>query len=189
MPTSISSELVLTGPSLSEEDKTFLDAMGDIKKLPASGHVEPEQKRLRPRLQKSGGRSMLLPIDHGGPEPGESPWVLAANGVSADMLRRLSGGKIDANAELDLHGMTRGDALDALDDFVGNALSEGMRVLGIVHGRGLHSSSDGPVLKQAAYDWLRNGSLAGHVLAVVPHPRSGGGSCLVLLRRLRASRD
>ncbi|MDX8411826.1 MAG: Smr/MutS family protein [Mariprofundaceae bacterium] len=167
------------------DDKTFLDAMRGVKIIPATERVKAEQKTPRIVPQKAGGRSMLSPIDHGGPEPGESPWVLAANGVSADMLRRLSSGKIAANAELDLHGMTRGEALDAMDGFFREALSQGSRVLGIVHGRGLHSGGDGPVLKQAAYDWLRHGPLAGHVLAVVPHPRSGGGSCLVLLRRLR----
>jgi len=167
------------------EDETFSRAMSNVEKLSNSGHIQRQGKATRPSPHKQSGRSRLRPIDHAGPNPGDAPWVLVANGVSGDMLKRLTSGKIDASAELDLHGMTRDETQDALNDFVGDALSSGLRALGIVHGRGLHSGDDGPVLKQATYNWLQHGPLAGYVLAVVPHPGSGGGACLVLLRRLR----
>jgi DNA-nicking Smr family endonuclease len=66
------------------------------------------------------------------------------------------------------------------------ALTDQHRVLCIVHGRGLHSQGK-PVLKEAVYQWLRSGSYANHILAAIPKPYTGGGSCLVLLRRNRGS--
>jgi len=66
---------------------------------------------------------------------------------------------------------------------VQQAMREGIRALSVVHGRGLHSQDNKPILKQAAYHWLREGPLAHLVLAVIPQPGSGGGACLVLLRR------
>ena len=48
--------------------------------------------------------------------------------------------------------------------------------------RGLHSQGR-PVLKQAVFQWLREGPCAGFVLAAVPRNDSGGGASMVLLRR------
>lgn len=168
------------------EDRSFLEAMRGVKKLDAPDRVPAPAATMKTTATvHRGGRSLLPPVGQKGPRTAQSPWVLVADGVSADMLRRLTSGKVEASAELDLHGMTRDQALDSLADFMQWALSEGMRVVSVVHGRGLHSGDDGPVLKQATYEWLRLGPLASYVLAAVPHPRSGGGSCLVALRRLR----
>jgi len=110
------------------------------------------------------------------------PGVLQADGVSRERLKRLAAGRPPAGVTLDLHGMTREEALQALHQCLCDALAGGERVLCLVHGRGLHSRGR-PVLKEAVYHWLREGPYAGHVLAVVPKPGTGGGSCLVLLRR------
>jgi len=110
------------------------------------------------------------------------PWVLQADGVSRERLKRLAAGRPPAGMTLDLHGMTRDEALQAMNQCLGDALAGGERVLCLVHGRGLHSQGR-PVLKEAVYHWLREGPYAAYVLAVIPKPGTGGGSCLVLLRR------
>ncbi|MDQ6972394.1 MAG: Smr/MutS family protein, partial [Mariprofundaceae bacterium] len=64
-------------------------------------------------------------------------------------------------------------------------LEGGWRVVSLVHGRGLHSEDGRPILKEAVYNWLREGPYAGWVLATIPRPGTGGGSALLLLRRRR----
>ena len=114
-----------------------------------------------------------------------SPWTLVRAGVSRERLRRL--GKARADHLLDLHGKSRDQALRLLQQVITQARREGGRVVEVVHGRGLHSSDGVPVLKQAVYHWLGHGPCSGWVLAVIPKPESGGGACLILLRREKAA--
>jgi len=117
-------------------------------------------------------------------KPANDPWILKASGVSQDKLKQLGSGRPPIDIETDLHGMNRDEACSALEKMFDIALQEKARVLCIVHGRGLHSQGR-PVLKEAAYQWLRSGPYASHILAAIPKPYTGGGSCLVLLRRDR----
>jgi len=169
-----------------DEDDLFAEAMGRVSPLPAVDKVQP-RKRL-PRGYEIAGKhtrqAVLVPA-----EPGlvtritDQAWVLVADGISRERLKRLSGGQPPVSRTFDLHGMTRDAALATLAQGFTQALGESARVLCIIHGRGLHSSDNKPILKQAVYHWLGDGLFAGHVLAVVPQPGSGGGACLVLLRR------
>ena len=114
------------------------------------------------------------------PQAGEAPWTLCANGVSRERLRRLA--VSPAEREIDLHGHTREEAMQALEVAVMTALAQGERSLCIVHGRGLHSQGR-PILKQAVFQWLLEGPCASLVLAAVPRVGSGGGASMVLFRR------
>jgi DNA-nicking Smr family endonuclease len=55
----------------------------------------------------------------------------------------------------------------------------------VVHGRGLHSKDQLPVLKEALRTWLSTARFARHVLAfATARPADGGaGAVYVLLRR------
>lgn len=112
----------------------------------------------------------------------DQPWILRTSGVSAVVLRRLASGNPAVDLELDLHGQRREAALQQLQQTIIQACKAHQRVIRIVHGRGLHSSS-GPVIKQAVYQALKEGPHASQVLAVIPDPPSAGGACLILLRR------
>jgi len=169
-----------------EEDDLFAEAMGRVRPLPAVDKVLPH-KRL-PRGYEITGRQprTAVPVAAGrglSARVTDQEWVLVADGISRERLKRLSGGQPAVAITFDLHGMTRDAALDALLQGFTDALASGARVLCVIHGRGLHSSDGKPVLKQAVYHWLSEGIFAAHVLAVVPQPGSGGGACLVLLRR------
>ena len=100
-----------------------------------------------------------------------------------ERLKRLAGGEPPIDFELDLHGCNRDRSLELLDTCVSRMLQEGQRVLCIVHGRGLHSSEQTPVLKQTVYQWLQSGPANHEILATIPKPGTRGGSCLVMLRR------
>jgi DNA-nicking Smr family endonuclease len=86
---------------------------------------------------------------------------------------------------LDLHGQTRDEAKRAVELFLRDARRSGKRCVVLVHGRGLHSRDQLPVLKEALGTWLGQGRFARHVLAfATARPADGGaGAVYVLLRR------
>ncbi len=163
------------------DDEMFAEAMRGVRpaRKPAPRvHPQPTPPPVRPAPR--GEQSPVAAAPAHAPEALEQPWTLCASGVSRERLRRLAGAAADR--EIDLHGHTRDEALQALEPALGAALAAGARTLCIVHGRGLHSQGR-PVLKQAVFQWLREGPCAGFVLAAVPRNNSGGGASMVLLRR------
>jgi len=168
-----------------DDNDLFRQAMRGIQRLDIETRASPPEQRSktgRPRLKNRANRLPAHQTEFSG---ADEPWLLKANGLSHEQLRRLSSGRMPPDFELDLHGRTRDEACQSLMDCFAMAVVKGWRVLSIIHGRGLHSSEGRSVLKKATYDWLRNGPCSGMVLAAVPKRGSGGGSCLVLLRRSR----
>jgi DNA-nicking Smr family endonuclease len=108
-----------------------------------------------------------------------------AEGIDRRLLRRLRAGDYAIQAHLDLHGLSRDEARDKVGRFLLDSRRAGRRCVLIVHGRGLHSKDQIPVLKQAVRSWLERGQLARSVLAfATARPTDGGaGAMYVLLRR------
>jgi DNA-nicking Smr family endonuclease len=111
----------------------------------------------------------------------------AASGVDRRLVRKLRAGAFAYQAHLDLHGMTAAEARAAVDTFLTRAHQQGQRCVLIVHGRGLNSKDQVPVLKTRLAQWLARGSWARLVLAFTSaRPYDGGaGALYVLLRRQR----
>lgn len=109
----------------------------------------------------------------------------AATGLDRRILQRLRRGDYAVNAHLDLHGMTREVARDAVEQFVLQSRRNRHRCVLIVHGRGLNSKDKIPVLKLLVQNWLERGRIARSVLAfATARPHDGGaGAVYVLLRR------
>ena len=62
------------------------------------------------------------------------------------------------DAELDLHGKTREEAIMMVQNFVMTCHANQLRTALIITGKGLHSGNQGPVLKREVQLWLeRNG--------------------------------
>lgn len=101
------------------------------------------------------------------------------------VLRRLRAGEYAIQGILDLHGLTRAEAREALTRFVEKSRWERKRCVLVIHGRGLHSKDQIPVLKEGVQRWLTRGRLGGQVLAfATARPHDGGaGALYVLLRR------
>ena len=101
-------------------------------------------------------------------------------GVSPDVVTRLRRGQWTITAELDLHGLRREEAREALAKFVHDAAKRGARCLRVVHGKGHGSPGKQPVLKNKAQRWLAQ---CAEVLAFTqaPGPDGGAGALLVLL--------
>ena len=108
-----------------------------------------------------------------------------AAGVDRRLLRRLKAGDFAVQAHVDLHGLTQTEAKDKVGRFVAESRRAGHRCVLLVHGRGLHSKDQIPVLKQAVRSWLERGQIARSVLAFASaRPCDGGaGAVYVLLRR------
>ncbi|MFO0583308.1 MAG: Smr/MutS family protein [Anaeromyxobacter sp.] len=107
------------------------------------------------------------------------------SGFDQAVLKKLRRGEFAVQGHVDLHGLTRGEAKAAVDDFLRKARSAGKRCVLVVHGRGLHSKDQLPVLKDALRNWLASARFARHVLAfATARPADGGaGAVYVLLRR------
>lgn len=110
-----------------------------------------------------------------------------ADGVDRRVLRRLSAGEYPVEAQVDLHGLARDAAAATLDRTVRRAHADGRRCLLVVHGRGLNSGDEGPVLKPMVVQALSQGPLARLVLAFTSArpDAGGGGALLILLRKAR----
>lgn len=104
--------------------------------------------------------------------------------LSGNRLRQVKRGIISVSHQLDLHGLTREEALGALSHFLLSAQKKGQKAVLVITGKGNHSS-DEPVLNQAVASWLRDAGRA-MVLEFTPAPREMGGSgaYVVFLRNL-----
>ena len=108
------------------------------------------------------------------------------HGLDPRVVRRLRKGEFAVQGHVDLHGMTREEAKAALDLYLAGARHAGKRCVLVVHGRGLHSKDQVPVLKDALKRWMTTARFAEHVLAfATARPHDGGaGAVYLLLRRV-----
>src|SRR5512137_1826253 len=126
---------------------------------------------------------------------GEAPFDIAdgdeyiegrVSGLDPGIVRKLRRGEFSVQAHLDLHGKSRAEAKAEVDAFLRRSREQGKRCVLLVHGRGLHSKDQVPVLKEALRTWLATARFGRHVLAfATARPQDGGaGAVYVLLRRL-----
>jgi DNA-nicking Smr family endonuclease len=100
-------------------------------------------------------------------------------GIGTDVTRKLRRGDWSIQRQLDLHGLRRDDAREALGQFIREAHQQGIRCVRVVHGKGLGSPGKAPVLKSRVHSWLVQKN---EVLAFVQaKPADGGAGALVVL--------
>lgn len=106
--------------------------------------------------------------------------------LSGNRLRQVKRGVVSVGYQLDLHGLTREEAVEALPGFLRSAQVKGQKAVLVITGKGNHSSEE-PVLHQAVASWLRDAG-RGIVLEFAPAPREMGGSgaYVVFLRPLKS---
>jgi DNA-nicking Smr family endonuclease len=104
--------------------------------------------------------------------------------LAGNRLRQVKRGVVSVSHQLDLHGLTREEALEALPGFLHSARKNGQKAVLIITGKGNHSPEE-PVLHQAVASWLRDAGRSA-VLEFAPAPREMGGSgaYVVFLRQL-----
>lgn len=171
-----------------DDNDLFRSLYGDIQRVEHDKAPEWREKpRAKPRHQTS---------HHDPLEPAISPWpeldaesstggdsgYYRANGVQDKVVRKLRRGQPGIQANIDLHGMTRTEALQELQAFIDECQSREINCIHIVHGKG-HQSADGKaVLKPSVAIWLRQMPA---VLAYCPAQRNDGGdgALYVLLKK------
>jgi DNA-nicking Smr family endonuclease len=100
-------------------------------------------------------------------------------GIGPDVTRKLRRGDWSIQRQIDLHGLRRDDARDALGIFIREAHKHGVRCVRVVHGKGLGSPGKAPILKSRVHSWLVQKN---EVLAFVQaKPADGGAGALVVL--------
>jgi len=103
------------------------------------------------------------------------------DGVGPDVVKKLRKRHWPIQDELDLHGLTRDGARDAVTDFLHRANRRGVRCVRIIHGIGYGSPKGEPVLRGVVHSWLVQKN---EVIAFCAAGRSDGGhgALVVLLR-------
>jgi DNA-nicking Smr family endonuclease len=171
----------------SSDAELFRNAIGAVRELPAVAEPLPAPKPpVRARQREADDQAVLAELKYGGFEgadyDGTTLLEYLAPGYGPKVLRKLKRGEYTCADELDLHRLTVLQARPLLNQFLNECRNEGMRTVRIVHGKGLRSGEQGPVLKQLTETVLRQRK---DVLAFAScRPEAGGsGAVLVLLRK------
>lgn len=148
--------------------------------------VDRPRPRPVPRQREADERAVVdellnHPWDPAALETGEEIFH-ARPGVQNRVLRRLRRGQYSVGDEIDLHSMNAESARAALDEFIGRARARMLSCVKVIHGKGLRSKGEGPVLKRLVNHWLRRHPAV--VAFASAKPNDGGtGAVYVLLKR------
>jgi DNA-nicking Smr family endonuclease len=98
--------------------------------------------------------------------------------IAPDVLAKLRRGRWAIQAQIDLHGLRRDEAREALATFLRDAVQRGLRCVRVVHGKGHGSPGKAPVLKGKVRAWLVQKDA---VLAFVQARAADGGHGAVVV--------
>lgn len=164
-----------------DDESMFLNAVADVRRLgPAStlparvkaqaaAKVQRDDEELRIFRQAVDALKMDVRFSDELPEE-ESP----QRPVPVNRLRQLRRGGIRIDLQLDLHGLTRDEAIENLERFVAGAFNRGQKGVLVITGKGNNSPGE-PVLKAAVAAWLRDAGKA-MITEFNPAPKEMGGS-------------
>jgi DNA-nicking Smr family endonuclease len=93
--------------------------------------------------------------------------------ITQESVRKLRRGHWALQGQIDLHGLRRDQAREALGQFIHDSARRGLRCVRVVHGKGNGSPGREPVLKARVRRWLVQKE---EVLAFVQARASDGGS-------------
>ncbi|MCB1957987.1 MAG: Smr/MutS family protein [Rhodocyclaceae bacterium] len=111
--------------------------------------------------------------------------VFIRPGLPRRVLSDLRRGRWVVQRELDLHGLTRDEARQALAGFLATCLTEGRRCVRLIHGKGLGSPGGVGILKQLSRGWLAQREEVLAFCQARPH-EGGSGALLILMRSANA---
>jgi DNA-nicking Smr family endonuclease len=176
------------------EANLFQSQLGGVKRMPVSdryvpptvpkglaGTVAPARKLTQAEDDAAVLReslSDLFEVDH---YLEDDPALnYSAPGVGPDVMKKLRKGHWPVQDELDLHGMNRDQARDALGAFLTKAGQRNHRCVCVIHGRGFGSRGQEPVLKTMVHSWLVQKGVVAFCQA--RNNDGGEGALIVLLR-------
>lgn len=182
-----------TKPKAADTAQEFLEAVRDVTPLPNPGRVVHRPAPREPVAQQRLKDDLEVLRDSLSDEPGSEIAFEAGEeiaylrpGLSRHILRRLRAGHWALQDQLDLHGLRWEQARPLLASFTALAVKRGWRCVLVIHGKGLRSKNQEPVLRGKVASWLTQRA---EVLALCQaRPADGGsGAVLVLLRGTRTA--
>ncbi|QPF74647.1 DNA mismatch repair protein MutS [Roseateles sp. DAIF2] len=173
-----------------QERRAFELAIGPITQLKASQRERVEHERVPPApepLQRQADeRAALLQAlsdDFDVDSLLETDETLSFRRpeIGPETVRKLRRGHWALQGQIDLHGLRRDQAREALGGFIVESAKRGLRCVRVVHGKGNGSPGREPILKSRVRRWLVQKA---EVLAFVQARASDGGSgaLMVLLQ-------
>jgi DNA-nicking Smr family endonuclease len=111
----------------------------------------------------------------------EEPDEAGAGAAAPRRSRLLRLGRLRPEAELDLHGMSREEAVAKARTFLENAHYHGFKIVLIITGKG-DRTQDGPVLRQAVTGFLSQDQSRVQEWMEAPRHYGGSGAVVVFLR-------
>lgn len=176
---------------VADDADLFLRAMADVQRLhqvkrPAAvKSAAPAAKPMVRKIEEEEHQLFLqalqqLKLDKTFSDelPEESP--PAQRGCNR--LRQLRRGTIRIDYELDLHGLTRDESIEALEAFIGGAYRRGQQAVLVITGKGNNSPGE-PVLLGAVRQWLANeGKTMVSETVMAPKEMGGEGAIVVFIR-------
>lgn len=161
------------------EANLFRNSVSNVARLPQQDKLLPltPPKAMTPRQQEDDDRAVLreslsdlFEVDAlMAEDPGLS---YTRPGVGADVVRKMRKGHWPIQDDLDLHGLRRDTARDSLGEFLRQATRRKLRCVRVIHGKGLGSKGQEPVLKSMVHSWLVQKE---EVIAFCQARRSEGG--------------
>src|SRR5882724_193766 len=169
-----------------EDERLFAQAVGPVRRIAGASTVaarpRPTPEPLQSQLDEArvAGELIRSVIDPAQIEVGEELSYLKS-GLSPRLLRRLKRAHFSIADEIDLHQMTVNVARTAIKQFLDENKRDGRLCVKIIHGKGLRSRAEGPVLKRLVDGMLRQRA---DVLAFASakSAEGGTGAVIVLLR-------
>ena len=171
-----------------EEDLSlFREAVTGIRRL-SHDKIGPHRRKLKPYPQQRHRdeheallESLRPPPPAADIEVGDE-LLFSRNGLQNSVMRKLRRGQYRIEAELDLHRLTANQAHKALVEFIFQSRRQQLRCIRIIHGKGLSSKDQRPVLKGRVNQWLQQWD---DVLAFCSARQCDGGTgaTYVLLRK------
>ncbi|MBY4895558.1 Smr/MutS family protein [Cupriavidus sp. AU9028] len=172
-----------------EEAEIFRTSVGNVQSLRQRDRVQPPPSRpepipvqsqlddqavLRASLSDQFDVENLLETD--------DTLSFRRPGIGPDVLRKLRRGEWVPQDRIDLHGLRRDEAREALAEFLRRCVRRGVRCVRVIHGKGNGSPDKQPVLKGKVRSWLVQKE---EVLAFVEarNAEGGSGALMVLLRQ------
>jgi len=172
--------------SSDEDYLLFRESMRDVKTLVKTERYifeeKPKPKPVKKNLVIQTSSTAILTQETNTIESNEVLFF-TRNGVQHKTIKQLKRGSLIIDERVDLHGLTQQEAHQLLLEFLVEQTSQRHRCILIVHGKGIGSLNNRPVLKNLVYNLLRNEP---SVLAFSSaQQRDGGtGAVYVLLKSI-----
>ncbi len=180
-------------PAPETDDEAFERAMGGVRRAcwrcspistetprsPSLVDTGAEEKRLMEAAVA--GDPALMVLDH--PEYIEG-WVGVAG---RRYLPSLRNGTYSIQGQVDLHGLSRDEARQVVEEFIARMSRFRACCVKIIHGRGINSPNDRAILKESLQRWLSTRRLSRNVVAYASAPMMDGGvGAIYVLLRVRS---